>query len=312
MSTTTETQHSFLGPVAAWFGGWHFPTVAITFVLSFALLTLLVTFAPASPTGFGAFAETFRVWCFGAEDNASLVPAFFMCSELVVFALIVWFIWSSPLRRALRNQRRRIVGTAAISFVAVIAAMVALVGLSTPDVRAFTLSGIRTAVPAPKLALVDQDKEPFNIIDFRGKVVAVTAVYSTCGNTCPMLLGAARKAIASLTDAERADLRIIAITLDPAHDTPDNLATIAFHQGAEKPLWRLASGATAAVEATLDRWNVSRTRDPETGQIDHSNAFMLIDRAGRLSFRLGLPDAEGDRFAEALRLLLAESPGVVP
>lgn len=306
MNAQTDARPGPLGQLSSWLGGWHFPAIAITFVLAFAAFTLVVTFIPASPDGFGAFAEAFRLWCFGWDETPSYVPVIFMCSELIVFALIVWFIWSAPLRQAFTETRGRLLRTVGIATLVVIGAMGALISLGTPEARAFTLDAIRTTVPAPRLQLVDQEGEAFDLQDMRGQVVVVTAVYSTCGNTCPMLLGAARKAIAALTDAERADLRVIAVTLDPAHDTPENLTTVAFHQGADKPLWRLASGPVAEVEATLDRWSVARTRDPETGRIDHANVFMLIDRKGQLAFRLGLEDGKGERLTEALRLLLAE------
>ena len=51
---------------------------------------------------------------------------------------------------------------------------------------------------------------------------------------------------------------------------------------------------------------VARKRDPETGVIDHANLFLLIDREGRLAYRLGLGERQQRWLTSALRVLLDE------
>ena len=43
---------------------------------------------------------------------------------------------------------------------------------------------------------------------------------------------------------------------------------------------------------SLDRMQMARDRDPETGVINHANLFLLIDRDGRLAYRLGLGERQ--------------------
>ena len=73
--------------------------------------------------------------------------------------------------------------------------------------------------PAPALALRDYTGQAVNLAAFRGKVVLVTFVYTHCPDVCPLIvtnLAAARRELSS----EARHLQIIAVTVDPAHDTP--------------------------------------------------------------------------------------------
>jgi cytochrome oxidase Cu insertion factor (SCO1/SenC/PrrC family) len=62
----------------------------------------------------------------------------------------------------------------------------------------------------------------------------------------------------------------------------------------------------AEVNALLDKLNVARMRDEETGQIMHSNLFFLVDRQGRIAYSLSLSQTEQSWLSSALRVLLQE------
>ena len=52
--------------------------------------------------------------------------------------------------------------------------------------------------------------------EYRGRPVAVTFVYSTCEDTCPALVDQVRGAL----DDTGADVPLLAVSVDPANDTP--------------------------------------------------------------------------------------------
>jgi len=141
----------------------------------------------------------------------------------------------------------------------------------------------------------------------KGQVVLLTGVYASCPHTCPLIMAEAKRVVAALSPAERADLRVIAVTLDPAHDTPAVLARFADMHGLETPMWHLVTGEVAAVEQTLDRMGIARKRDPKTGVIDHGNLLMLVDRGGRLAYRFTMGPKQEPWLRAAIRLLLRES-----
>ena len=123
-----------------------------------------------------------------------------------------------------------------------------------------------------------------------------------------MILAQARRVVDALTPEERAEVTVVAVTLDPARDDRKALAALAAAQGVAAPAWRLVTGEPARVEATLDAMGITRRRNPETGVIDHANLFLVIDRAGRVAYRFTLGDLQERWTASALRSLVAERP----
>ena len=77
--------------------------------------------------------------------------------------------------------------------------------------------------PAPPFTLTSQDGKPVALADLRGKVVAVTFIYTGCPDFCPLLT----QKMVDVQDALGADfgakIAFVSITLDPEHDTPEVL-----------------------------------------------------------------------------------------
>lgn len=121
-----------------------------------------------------------------------------------------------------------------------------------------------------------------------------------------MIMAQAKTAVAALSREQRQDLTIVGITLDPENDTPERLGDMASGQRVSAPLWNLVTGEPAKVERILDLLSVARQRNPETGVIDHSNLFILVDRAGRIAYRLALGRQQQQWLLSALEVLLAE------
>jgi protein SCO1/2 len=293
---------------------WRFPVLALSLLGGFTLALFGVLLLPTGPDGLGAFAEDFKIWCFGYDPaTGDLEWSYVITSVLepVLLGAIILAVWWSPLRDGLRAHLRQLVRWSAAGLAGALA-IAGLFMISIEPARAdgelpFPAEELRTAQAPPRFTLIDQRGQPASLAELRGKVVLVTAVYARCGETCPMLLAQARRAVAGLTAAQRADLRVLAITLDAAHDTPAQLDGLARAQQLEPPLWRFLTGQPAEVERVLDLLDVSRRRDPETGVIQHANLFLLVDRQGRVAYRLGLGPRQERWLAVALGLLLDES-----
>ncbi len=118
----------------------------------------------------------------------------------------------------------------------------------------------------------------------------------------------AKAAVATLNEAQQAEVTVVGITLDPGNDTPDRLHQMAEGHGVSAPRFRFATGAPNVVERVLDDLDVSRKRDPTTGVIDHANLFFVVDRQGRIAYRLTIGERQQQWLVAALRNLLAETP----
>ncbi|MCC6621606.1 MAG: SCO family protein [Deltaproteobacteria bacterium] len=300
-----------LSALTGFLGGFRFAALVATLVLGMALLVVVVLIVPDDAGIFGAFARDFKVWCFSYDPATGDMPwaqAIMMVSELALFAAVIAFLWWEPLVRARRQTPRALFRWSAGGAIAALSSSVALMSFTSAPPAEAGVAALRIEAPAPPLSLVDHRGAPVTIEALRGKVVVVTAIYATCGYTCPMLLGQADRAWEALTPAERERVVVIAITLDPEHDTPAVLAEMARARGITSPSWHLLSGAPAEVEKTLDDWSFARRRNEETGQIDHANVFALVDKDGRQAFRLALSAEREPWLADALRLLVAEIP----
>ena len=94
--------------------------------------------------------------------------------------------------------------------------------------------------------------------------------------------------------------------LDPSNDSAEVLARLADGHGLQAPLYNLVTGPSHQVEGVLDDMQIARTRDPKTGIIDHANIFLLIDRNGKIAYRLGLGKRQKAWLSSALHVLLKE------
>jgi cytochrome oxidase Cu insertion factor (SCO1/SenC/PrrC family) len=210
-------------------GSWRFGAFLVVAPLAAgcAMLGLLLLPAPAGPMG--AFAEQFRIWCFGYDPATGRIDgvwtAAMVLNPLGLAAIAAW-VWREPLGTSLRRPRTLLPSAGlALLFVATGAAAFAWTREppDPPGPLPFPAAALRTTAPAPDFALEDQDGTRVSRGALRGKVVLVTAIYSSCGSTCPMILAGARHAVASVGEEHRQDVVVVAVTLDPAHDDRANL-----------------------------------------------------------------------------------------
>ncbi|MCC6465750.1 MAG: SCO family protein [Planctomycetes bacterium] len=110
----------------------------------------------------------------------------------------------------------------------------------------------------------------------------------------------------ALSEAEAADVRVIAVTLDPDYDTPEVLAGHAVRNDLRLPTYHLVTGEGAAVTDALDQMGIRRTWNPEKQAIDHTNLFLLIDRNGKVAYRFSIGETQERWLTEALHILCAE------
>jgi len=294
---------------------WRFAVFAVTVLLGFSALLGALFFVPPAPEGLGAFAREFRVWCFGAEstsDEASWQMAFATAFELLSLSAIITWVWSRQLRTQWAESKRAFlpwVGAAGV-VVAVLAVVLFAVGAPKSGELAFPARELRTEIAAPKIELTNQDGEPVSLSALEGRVVVVTAVYASCGTACPKILGQVKRVMAKLTDEQRAGVTVLGVTLDPEHDTAELLTLMAKGQKVKTPQYQLLTGTPEVVNRTLDAMQVSRSRNPQTGIIDHQNVYLMIDRQQRVAYRFTLGDIQERWMVEALQTLLRE-PGIV-
>jgi protein SCO1/2 len=157
--------------------------------------------------------------------------------------------------------------------------------------------------PAPDFTLVDQDARPISLAALRGKAVLLDFVYTSCTGPCPILTGIHRHVRDGLSEADRARVQLVSITLDPEHDTPAVLRAWAGARHLETRGWSFVTGPTADVDAVVRAYGVGSVRQPN-GDIVHTVATFLISRDGMIARRyLGVTHESAEIRADIAALL---------
>jgi protein SCO1/2 len=136
----------------------------------------------------------------------------------------------------------------------------------------------------PDFAMTTQDGGPLKLSDLRGKVVALTFIYTRCPlpDACPLLNRKFAEVADRLSSAPgRAErVRLLSVSFDPEHDTPQVLKKHAEIQGAKPPLWTFAVASHAELAKVAPSLGLSY--GPRSDDIMHNLTAVVIDAEGRL------------------------------
>ena len=152
---------------------------------------------------------------------------------------------------------------------------------TAPIVDVAPVPGLAPGDRIADAALVDQAGSPMRVADLAGHAAVVTFVYTRCPlpEFCPAIearLGTVQQAIRS--DPSLSGARILAVTLDPAHDTPQVLAAHARERHADPAIWRFASGTAGVIDGFGRQFGVAVTRtSDEPSGIEHNLRTVILD-----------------------------------
>jgi protein SCO1/2 len=135
--------------------------------------------------------------------------------------------------------------------------------------------------PAPDFTLTSQDGAQVSLTDLRGKVVAVTFIYTRCTDTCPILTPMMSFVQDRLGGDFGKKIAFISITVDPERDTPDVLKAYAQAFGANLDGWAFLTGAAEPIRDVTRSYGVFAAKTAD-GNVDHSFLTSVIDPNGIL------------------------------
>jgi protein SCO1 len=156
-------------------------------------------------------------------------------------------------------------------------------------------SAVRELQPGDPVAdfrLIDQTGAPIRLSEFRGKVVALTFMYTRCPlpDYCFRLnnnFGTLQRRFAPELGK---NLVFLSVSFDPVHDQPDVLAQYAKTWNADPNGWHFLTGPLPAVQQVCNEFGLNFWDD--MGMITHTLHTVVIDRQGRV-----LANLEGNQFS---------------
>jgi protein SCO1/2 len=142
--------------------------------------------------------------------------------------------------------------------------------------RAAFKGAVRPLAPPRDFSLRDQDGRLVRLADQRGKVVILAPMYTKCRDACPIVAQQIRAALDDLPKRERAQIVALALSVDPANDTPASARNFLFERRVHRHLdFLLGSG-----EELRPVWRAYGF-SPQTEELEHNSYVVLIDRRGR-------------------------------
>jgi protein SCO1/2 len=135
---------------------------------------------------------------------------------------------------------------------------------------------------APALSLRNYLGGAVNIASYRGKAVLVTFLYTHCPDLCPLITSKLHTAVGEMSAAERAQVQIIAVSVDPRGDTPATVAQfLAVHGMTGKMKYLI--GSADALGAVWEKWGIgSRRESADPALVAHTALVYGITGKGKI------------------------------
>lgn len=193
--------------------------------------------------------------------------------------------------------RVRLALMATASIVLVGALAFALLYRTTPRGAEAFAGALRPEIPAADFALRDQDGRLVRLSDLRGRVTVLTFLYTTCRDTCPVIA----QQIAGGFDRLGHDVPALAVSVDPANDTPARARRFLVEHRVAGRL-RFLLGPRERLAAVWRAYGIRA----QGGGFEHSAYVVLLDRRGRQRVSFPVDKLTPEGLAHDLRLLEAE------
>jgi protein SCO1/2 len=160
----------------------------------------------------------------------------------------------------------------------------------------------------PDVELVDQDGKTVHLYSdlVRGRVAALSFVFTTCTTICPLIGANLGRLQTELGQSLGKDISLISVSVDPATDTPQRMKAWGAQFGA-KAGWSLLTGDKETVNQLL------RIVGLYTPDIQSHSPFLLLvnDRTGDWT-RVNAIETPPPKIAEILRKMVETAGNRIP
>ena len=160
--------------------------------------------------------------------------------------------------------------------------------------------------PAPEFALTNQDGKRVALKQLRGKALAITFIFASCVDTCPLLtakmVGIQNKLGASFGP----QVNFVSITVDPERDTPEVLRRYGERHQANTAGWFFLTGTSSEIREVAKRYGIYYKKTPR-GDVDHTFLTSLVDQNGTLRVQYMGVKFNPDEMLRDLKSLIQEA-----
>jgi protein SCO1/2 len=218
--------------------------------------------------------------------------------------------------------------TCAILAIAIVAAVAVHASRLSSRPEEVSLERLGQYGRVPAFSLTERSGRRIGRDDLLGHVALIDFIYTECTETCPTQSG--RFAQLQKRFAGARNLRLVSITVDPQHDTPEVLTHYAARYGADERWWFLTGDQRdiyclardgfhlSVVDSSMEyrsncgsAWRFGPApawaHHGSKGLIMHSARVVLVDRQGKIrAYHLTTDIDAGEKLESNLGILLGE------
>jgi len=135
------------------------------------------------------------------------------------------------------------------------------------------------------------DGKTMRLAELRGRVRVVSMFFTGCQNLCPMLMGQLKSLERSLPADLKKRVGFVMVSMDVKDDTPDALRKYRKESALSPENWILLRGSADDTRELAALLGVHYTPKQEDGQIGHTGVIAILDREGRIVYKVtGITD----------------------
>ena len=129
----------------------------------------------------------------------------------------------------------------------------------------------------PEFQLTAQNGQTFDSAALKGKIWVADFFFTTCPGPCPRMTSQMHQVQEATW--KMPDVKLVSFTVDPARDTPQQLALYAKAHHASAEHWYFLTGRQAALNHLgLDAFKLNSV----DGTLQHSTRFVLVDKKSHI------------------------------
>ncbi len=149
----------------------------------------------------------------------------------------------------------------------------------------------------------DQFGEITKLDRYKGHPVLITMFYASCPHVCPLLISTIKLTESKLSAEQRADLRVLTISIDPERDTPEKMLETMERHSVEASRWSMVRPQPGDLRTIAGVFGVKYKQLPN-GEFNHTTRIILLDREGTQIASTGQLGRHDALFLEAIETSL--------
>lgn len=156
----------------------------------------------------------------------------------------------------------------------------------TANARSMAVNLLAEGDEVPDTALIDSHDKRRSFSEWKGSLTLVTFIYTSCPmpNFCPLMdqnFATIQRTVAE-DPALKGQVKLLSISFDPEHDTPQVLAKHAAGLKADPAVWTFVTADKEVIDTFTGRFGVGLVASDQPGQIIHNLRTALVGRDGRI------------------------------